>query len=158
MNEAAAGEVAGLKSMTASARALKADYNLASRKDVSLFVAADDTQWAVIEANRAKIERMAGAATLSRTESMDSAPAVITPFGTLYLDLASSVDVGAERERLTKELTQLEKAIASAEARLGNEKFTAKAPPEVVAGARKQLEDNQSKAVELARLLKSLGA
>ncbi|MEZ5275874.1 MAG: valine--tRNA ligase [Opitutaceae bacterium] len=154
----AAGEVTGLKSMTASARALKADYNLASRKDVALFVAADDTQWAVIEANRAKIERMAGAATLNRTESMDSAPAVITPFGTLYLDLASSVDVGAERERLTKELAQLEKAIASAEARLGNEKFTAKAPPEVVAGARKQLEDNRSKAVELARLLKSLGA
>ena len=154
----AAGQVANLKAMTASARALKADYNLASRRDVSLLVAADDAQWQVVEANRAKIERMAGAATLSRTGALDSAPAVLTPFGTLFLDLASSVDVGAERDRLRKELTQLERAIASAEARLGNEKFTAKAPPEVVAGARKQLEDNQAKAGELARLLKSLGA
>ncbi len=153
----AAGQVASLKAMTVSARALKAEYNLASRRDVSFFLACDDAQWTVVSANLAKIERMVGASSLSRTDSMDSAPAAVTPVGTLYLDLASSVDVEAERERLTRELAGLQKAMKSAEARLGNERFTSKAPAEVVEGARRQLEENRSKADEIERLLKSLG-
>jgi valyl-tRNA synthetase len=153
---AAAGQVADLKTLTTQARALKAEYNLASRKDVSLFLASDDSQWTVVAANLAKIKRMAGAGGIERAKAMESGPAVVTPFGTLYLDLASSVDVEAERERLTRELAGLEKAIKSAEARLGNERFTAKAPPEVVEGARRQLDENRTKAGELTRLLNSL--
>ena len=153
----AVGEVEGLKTLAASARGLKADYNLASRRDVSLFLACDDDQWDVVSANAAKIVRMAGAADILRKEPMESAPAVVTPLGTLYLDLATSVDVEAERERLAKELARLEKAIAGAETRLGNEKFTSKAPPEVVEGARKQLEENRTKAEEIGRLFHGLG-
>jgi valyl-tRNA synthetase len=152
-----AGEVDGLKSLAASARALKADYNLASRRDITLFMASDESQWSVIAANSAKIERMAGAATIERVDSMESAPAAVTPLGTLYLDLSSSVDVAAERDRLGKELERLKKTIASAEGRLGNEKFISKAPPDVVEGARKQLEETRTKAGEVERLLTGLG-
>jgi valyl-tRNA synthetase len=48
------------------------------------------------------------------------------------------VDVAAERERLTKDLAKLEKQIAANESRLTDEKFTAKAPPHIVEGLRKQ--------------------
>jgi len=48
------------------------------------------------------------------------------------------VDVAAERERLSKELAKQEKQIAANEARLADEKFTAKAPAHIVEGLRKK--------------------
>jgi len=80
----------------------------------------------------------------------------VTPLGTLYLDLASTVDVGAEKIRLTKELEAITKHIAATQARLANEAFVSKAPPAVLEGARKQLAEQQAKRAELERLLKAL--
>lgn len=51
------------------------------------------------------------------------------------------VDVAAERERLTKELEKIEKQLAGAQTRLGDEQFLSKAPPHVVEGLRKQVEE-----------------
>jgi valyl-tRNA synthetase len=148
--------VENLKTLVSQARALKAEHNLASRRDVTFFVTAADPAWKTVETNGAKLARMVGAATISRKENVDGAPAVVTPLGTLYLDLASTVDVGAEKIRLKKELDALAKHIAGTEARLGNEAFVSKAPPAVLEGARKQLADQQAKRAELERLLKGL--
>ena len=49
------------------------------------------------------------------------------------------IDVAAERERLNKELEQMEKEIANSTRQLGNEQFLAKAPAKVVEGMRKRL-------------------
>jgi valyl-tRNA synthetase len=148
--------VENLKTFVSQARALKAERNLASRRDVKFFVTATDAAWSLIEANMAKLARMAGAAELTRRDSVEGAPAVVTPLGTLYLDLASAVDAGAEKVRLTKELEALQKHIAATQARLSNEAFVSKAPPAVLEGARKQLADQQAKRAELERLLKAL--
>lgn len=150
--------VESLKTFVSQARALKAEHNLASRRDVKLLVAPrDDVAWQAIEGNLAKIMRMAGAAELSRRDQVDGAPAIVTPLGTIYLDLASTVDAGAEKARLTKELQALTKHIAGTEARLANEAFVSKAPPAVIEGAKKQLAEQQAKKAELERLLKALG-
>jgi valyl-tRNA synthetase len=49
-----------------------------------------------------------------------------------------TIDVAAERERLTKDIAKYEKGLASAERQLGNEAFLLKAPPPVVEGLKKQ--------------------
>jgi valyl-tRNA synthetase len=49
-----------------------------------------------------------------------------------------TVDVPAERERLTKDIAKYEKGLAAAERQLGNEGFLAKAPANVVEGLKKQ--------------------
>ena len=154
---AAVASVEKLKAFVSQTRALKADHNLASRRDVKLFVIAGDAEWSVVSANLAKLARMAGAAEITRRDKVDGAPAAVTPLGTVYLGLASTVDVGAEKIRLTKELDQLTKHIAGTEARLANEAFVSKAPPAVLEGARKQLADQKAKHAELGRLLKALG-
>lgn len=157
LDRAAVASVEKLKHFVTQARALKADHNLASRRDVKFYVTADDAQWAVVNANLAKLARMAGAAEIVRQDKVEGAPAAVTPYGTLYLDLASTVDAGAEKVRLSKELEQLSKHIAGTEARLANKAFTDKAPPAVIDGAKKQLAEQQAKKAELERLLKSLG-
>jgi valyl-tRNA synthetase len=157
IDRAASASVEKLKVFVSQARALKAEHNLASRRDVKLFVIAADTEWSLIASNVTKLSRMAGAAEISRREKVDGAPAVVTPLGTVYLDLASTVDAGAEKVRLAKELDQIAKHIAGTEARLANEAFVSKAPPAVLEGARKQLAEQHAKRAELERLVKALG-
>lgn len=157
LDRAAVALVERLKSFVSQARALKAEHNLASRRDVKLFVIARDAEWSMLAANLAKVARMAGAAEIARRDKVDGAPAVVTPLGTVYLDLASTVDIGAEKVRLTKELEQIARHIAGTEARLNNQAFVSKAPPAVLEGARKQLAEQQAKRAELERLLQGLG-
>jgi valyl-tRNA synthetase len=157
LDHAAAASVDRLKDFVAKTRALKAEHNLASRRDVKLMVTTGDTEWKILADNLSKLTRLCGAATIERREEVDGAPAAVAALGTIYLDLASTVDVGAEKVRLTKELDQMAKHIAGTEARLSNEAFVSKAPPAVLEGARKQLADQRAKRAELERLLKSLG-
>ncbi len=154
---AQAAAVERMKSFVSQARALKAEHNLASRRDVKFLLIAKDQAWATVESNLAKLTRMAGAAEIQRRAVVDGAPAAVTALGTLYLDLASSVDAGAEKIRMSKEIAALEKHIAGTEARLANKAFVDKAPPAVLEGARRQLSEQQAKRAELERLLKSLG-
>ncbi|MFD9723900.1 valine--tRNA ligase [Streptomyces sp. NPDC059072] len=51
---------------------------------------------------------------------------------TVALDLSGTIDVAAERKRLSKDLAAAEKEKQQAEAKLGNEAFIAKAPDNVV--------------------------
>ncbi len=156
LDRAQIATVEGLKTFVSQARALKAEHNLASRRDVTFFITATDEQWATLSANLAKLVRMTGASVIERRDRVDGAPAVVTPLGTAYLDLASTVDVAAEKARLSKELDQLAKHIAGTESRLANQAFVSKAPPAVLEGARKQLADLQAKRAEVERLLKAL--
>jgi valyl-tRNA synthetase len=57
---------------------------------------------------------------------------------TLDVTYEKTIDVAAERERLTKDIAKYEKGIAAAERQLGNEGFLAKAPGNVVEGLKKQ--------------------
>jgi len=56
----------------------------------------------------------------------------------LAIDFEATIDVPAERDRLTKDIAKYEKGLATAERQLGNEAFLAKAPTHVVDGLRKQ--------------------
>ena len=49
-----------------------------------------------------------------------------------------TIDIPAERERLTKDIAKYEKGLAAAERQLGNDGFLAKAPANVVEGLKKQ--------------------
>jgi valyl-tRNA synthetase len=64
-------------------------------------------------------------------------------FTDISLVYETQIDIPAERERLTKEIAKLEKALASAEKQLGNESFLAKAPANIVEGLKKQETENR---------------
>ena len=73
----------------------------------------------------------------------------------VFVNLEGHVDFEAERLRVTKRIEKVEQAIASVHKRLSNEEFVKSAPPNIVAGARKQLEDNEK---ELNMLRDNLNA
>ncbi|MGB0333761.1 MAG: valine--tRNA ligase [Opitutales bacterium] len=150
--------VSNLQELISQARALKAQYNLASKRDVAVFFGAEGSTAQVIEDNAALIRTLAGLGRLEAIgdRSADGLPAIVTPLGSLYLDLNSSIDLEAEKVRLSKELEKLNKLVAVGENKLKNPKFVESAPEKVVAGARKQLAETTEKRDETQRILDSL--
>jgi valyl-tRNA synthetase len=63
----------------------------------------------------------------------------------------TTIDVAAERDRLTKDIAKYEKGLASAERQLGNDAFLGKAPANVVEGLKKQ-EAETRQLLEKARI------
>jgi valyl-tRNA synthetase len=71
------------------------------------------------------------------------------------LDLSGTVDVVAERARLTKDLATIQKDQQTAQVKLGNEGFMAKAPAEVVTEIKERLVKTQA---EIERITAALAA
>jgi valyl-tRNA synthetase len=158
IDRGATERVVQLQGLISEARALKAKYNLASKRDVSVFYGAEGLAATVIADNAGLIRSLAGLGSLDSLgdKSSEGLPAAVTPLGTLYLDLSSSIDVAAEKARLEKELARLEKLVSIGENKLKNPKFVESAPEQVVAGARKQLAETCAQRDETRQILESL--
>jgi len=74
----------------------------------------------------------------------------------IYLPLAGMVDLDAERERLGKDLAQVEGQIAHTEGLLANENFTSKAPAHIVERERSKLAYLEEHATKIQERLESL--
>ena len=157
LDRAAIAAVEKLKTFVSQARALKAEHGCAASREVVLSYVASPAETSIIVANHDKLVRVIGAKEIKKVEVQPKGmPAVVTPLGTLSVDLTATVDVTAEKARLAKELDTLGKHIASTEARLANPAFTGKAPPQVIEGAKKQLADLQAKKLEIEKFLSAL--
>ncbi|MEM7791484.1 MAG: class I tRNA ligase family protein, partial [Verrucomicrobiota bacterium] len=158
VDSSAVERVINLQGLISQARALKAQYNLANKRDVEVFYSAEGESAQIIADNAGLVKTLAGLAKLEAlgSTSTDGLPAAVTPLGSLFLDLSSSLDVGAEKARLSKELEKLNKLVAAGEGKLKNPKFLQSAPEKVVEGARKQLAETTEKRDETKRILESL--
>jgi len=159
LDRGAVAAVDEMRETVSRLRSLKADYQLSQDRAVR-FVVEESTL--TVDGNSGEVfpvlESQAGLAPLETVaESPDGCPAAVTPLGTFYLDVSASVDVGAERERLGREVEKLDRLIEGGRRKLADEKFRTRAPGPVVEGARRQLEENEQKRAELERLLQSLG-
>ncbi len=157
INYEAAAEIQRIKQTVSLLRALKAENGEAANKQVEFVVEGADRQWATVEANLAKLKRMLGASSITRSTTIPGGPVCVTAHGSWTLIRQLKGDPAVERARLTKEIEALAKHIAGTEARLANVTFVSKAPPAVLEGARKQLAELQAKKTENERLLAGLG-
>ncbi len=153
----AAARILDLQTFVMKARSLKAEYGMANSKNAAFFYTVPQSHRRFLKSHATIFKTLAGAGELTYTESRpEGSPAAVTALGTLYLDVASSMDISAEKSRLERELAKLEKVVAIGENKLRNEKFLNNAPANIVNGARKQLEESKGKKDELARLLAEL--
>ena len=158
LSAAKVADVALLREFVASVRGLKSQANQATRRDLVItIVAKDATAKTLLQSNRDKLTSMAGLAEITFADDAGDRTGALNSLGTVLLELSGTVDVAAEKIRLAKELTKLEQAVAAGEAKLTNEAFVSKAPPKILEGARKQLDDAKAKRDEIARMLATLG-
>jgi valyl-tRNA synthetase len=158
LSAAKVADVALLREFVASVRGLKSQANQATRRDsVITIVAKDATAKTLLQANRDKLSSMAGLAEITFADDAGDRTGSLNSLGTVLLELSGTIDVAAEKIRLAKELTKLEQAVTAGEAKLTNEVFVSKAPPKILEGARKQLDEAKAKRDEIARMLATLG-
>ncbi len=120
-------------------RALRKEVGVEERAIVPIEVRNDAVSRKNAEDNRDIIERLAR---VSEVRFVDQISAGLSKHSTANFDVAviyeRTIDVPAERERLTKDIARYEKGLAAAERQLGNEGFLAKAPAHIVEGLKKQ--------------------
>ena len=137
-------------------RNLKAEYKVATRKDVK-FIVKSAAGWL---ANETKVlALLVGASDIVLDDAYDApkgTPASVTPVGEVYLPLEGLIDVAAERLRLTKEIEKIRAEVAKAESKLSNPSFVDRAPAAVVEQERARLDDWRAKLTQLGEMLAAL--
>ena len=74
----------------------------------------------------------------------------------IYLPLSGLIDLDAEKARLEKQLTKLEKELKGISGKLKNQKFLAKAPDAIVAKEKEKFEEIETKVIITRKLLEGL--
>ena len=91
-------------------------------------------------------------------ELPEGAVQIVLGEATLALPLADVIDLGAERDRLAKEIAKLDKDISGIDKKLANEKFLANAPEAVVAEQHERRADAVDAKAKLVAALERLKA
>jgi valyl-tRNA synthetase len=128
-----------LQSLIDEVRGLRKEIGVEEKAVTPIEVRIDAATEAALKANSAMIERLAR---VSEVRFVKGITAGLSKHSTPSFDVAvvyeRTVDVAAERDRLTKDIAKYEKGLISAERQLSNEGFLAKAPANVVEGLKKQ--------------------
>ncbi len=141
---------------TTQARNLKAEYNLAAKKNVKL-VLISDNDW--INGETETLRQLAGAEEiLCGEEYLPAAqtPSLLSAVGKIYMPLEGLVDVDAEKKRLEKELAKIDAELKKVSAKLADTNFTERAPKDVVDENKRRKDDFKNRREQLAEMLGNL--
>jgi len=132
-------EMTFMQNLITEIRGLRKEIGVEEKTIVPIEVRADAVSRKIAEGNRDIVERLAR---VSGVRFVEQITAGLSKHSTAAFDVGilyeRTIDVPAERERLTKDIAKYEKGLAAAERQLGNEAFLAKAPAHVVEGLKKQ--------------------
>ncbi|MCX4628504.1 valine--tRNA ligase [Streptomyces sp. NBC_01443] len=126
-DEAAEQEIELVQQVVTEVRRFRSDQGLQPGQKVPARLELDGTALAPHEAAIRQVLRLQ-----PEGEGFAATASLPVAGATVSLDLSGTIDVEAERKRLSKDLTAAEKEKQQAEAKLGNEAFIAKAPDNVV--------------------------
>ena len=124
-----------------------------------LFQGGNTSDRTLAETNAALLKRLAKLSDISWLETNDDAPPHALQLVNdlrVMVPLAGLIDVAEERARLTKEIGKREQDLKRLNGKLGNEKFVANAPPEVVEKEKQKAEDHTAALSTLNAQLKQL--
>jgi valyl-tRNA synthetase len=128
-----------LQNLITAIRANRKDLNVEEKAIVDAEINALGGFRKVIDKNLAIIQRLARVNSVRHVDRFSDG---LLKYSNPNFDVAvvyeKTIDISAERERLTKDIAKYEKGLASAERQLSNESFLQKAPPQVVEGLKKQ--------------------
>lgn len=141
-------------------RNIRSEVNTPMSRKVDLYISAkDEATVAVLEDNRAYIERFCNPETLTIGVGVNAPGKTMSAVVTgaeLYLPLEGLIDIDEELARLTKELGKWEGEVKRVQGKLSNERFTAKAPAAVVEEERAKEQDYLEKRAAVERRIAEL--
>ena len=132
-------------------RARRTEMNVPPSKKAALYILTSKPQ--VYTEGEGFIQRLAYADTVTllsaEPENLDGMVTITTADAKLYIPMGQLVDVAKELERITKELADARKFLASVEGKLANEKFVSRAPEAVVEAERQKAQKTRDLIAQL---------
>jgi valyl-tRNA synthetase len=137
-------------------RSLRAEMNMTAAIPLVLAGASKETQgraerWAEFIRKLARVSEISSAASAPQGSAQ-----LVVRGEVAALPLIGVIDIAAERARLAKELAKADTDIARVDAKLGNEKFVANAPQEIIEGEREKREEAVGRKGKIAEALDRL--
>ncbi|HWZ49118.1 MAG TPA: class I tRNA ligase family protein, partial [Herbaspirillum sp.] len=136
IDEEAEAWMTQLKALTDACRNLRGEMQLSPALRVPLMIesSADAAQQARLTSFLPYLQSLVKLSEAQVVPALPTdSPAPVAIVGDIKLMLIVEIDVAAERERLSKEITRIGGEIVKAQGKLGNESFVARAPAQVVA-------------------------
>ena len=153
---ALATRVDALYELVSGGRQLRNDYGIEPRKKIAFVIKPGgddaffrdeiDSLTLLLNAEEVKVDATYTPNGLT--------PSLVTKAATIFM--VGAVDVEAERQRLTKQLADIEKQLASTDAKLANESFVSRAAPIAVQRERDRQQQLREQREKIQALLKAL--
>ncbi len=159
IDEAAQDEMDWVTRLISAIRSVRAETNVPAGAKLPMVVCASDAIFREkFTRHGDMIRRLARLEDISFADKApEGALQTVVDEVTYALVIEGSMDMGAERQRLQGEITKTIGEITRIEKKLGNEKFTARAPQKVVDGEREKLSGYQAQRARLDEALQRLG-
>ena len=152
-------EIGWLIKLISEVRSVRSEMNVPAAAKVPLIIAgAADTTRARIAVHADTIKRLARLDSLDFGRPKAGAVQIVLEEATLALPLAGIIDIGAESQRLKREIDKVGSEIKQLDAKLANEKFVSRAPEHVVEEQRERKTEAEATAAKLEQALKRLEA
>jgi valyl-tRNA synthetase len=138
-------------------RNLRSTYNIASNKRVRFVLKPNTT---LTETDIEVLRILLNAEPLhveSNYTAPKGTPTALTPLGELFLPLEGLIDVDAERQRVTKELTKAQAELEKVHVKLADENFAKKVPAKVLDEHKQREADWAAQLEKLKGMLEALG-
>jgi valyl-tRNA synthetase len=158
-NAEADAEIGWLIKLISEVRSVRSEMNVPAAAKVPLILAgANDQTRARVAVHAETIKRLARLDSLDFGRPQAGAVQIVLDEATLALPLAGIIDIGAESQRLKREIDKVGSEIKQLDAKLANEKFVSRAPEHVVEEQRERKTEAEATAVKLEQALKRLEA
>ena len=156
-NAEADAEIGWLIRLISEVRSVRSEMNVPAGAKVPLLVSgANEETKARIARHEETLLRLARLESVAIGKPPQGAVQIVLDEATLALPLAGVIDVGAESQRLKREIDRVGSEIAQLDAKLANEKFVSRAPEHVVEEQRERKAEAQATAARLEQALKRL--
>jgi len=160
IDENAERDMTLLQDIIAAARTLRSTYNVPPAQKIAIEVRAPNAAQRQVIMDGSFIIQSVGRVQLTTCASGDpiaqSAQMVVGSDIEVVVPLVGLVDMEAEKKRIQKDIAKADKEVQSIEKKLGNEKFLARAPKEVVEEQHRRLAEEKQRGVLLREAFKVL--
>ncbi|MFP4202609.1 MAG: valine--tRNA ligase [Candidatus Acetothermia bacterium] len=149
-----------LQEMITAVRNVRGEMNIPTGKDVKVLVEVDDEETGqLVRENQTYFSELADVSEMevgTGVEKPENSSRRVLESSEVLVPLEGLIDIEKEREKLKKELTELESDLESTRKKLNNEDFLTKAPDEVVSREKAKKEEFLEKKERLQSNLEAL--
>jgi valyl-tRNA synthetase len=158
IDEEAERDMALLQEIVTDIRRFRHEHRIAPRKLIDAVVQPGEAAAKLVDLYADELKALASLSSISAGEQPDGWSSVVAGGAEIFLPLGELTDVGAERERLEREIAETTKRAEAANAKLANPKFVSGAPADVVEKVRSQLAEHNERVAILRSQLEELGS